>query len=241
MKKLLLTVMLGLTAALLSTTPCAFGAISNVALSFNDNSGTPNAGTYNSNDAFNVDVFLSFSADASNPNMLKGLSFWLETETGAASHLTLTGETYSTITSQTDPGFPKTFTASAGADSGFLASHDTVPNPNTGNVETGDLGGTFPLQSAGTFKVANLQFSIAGLAPGTYHIETTHNISQTGGISALTSEATDNNPNPSLTDNPIPQSIYTFTVVPEPATWSLLGLGGIGSFGLTWLRARRRS
>jgi hypothetical protein len=37
----------------------------------------------------------------------------------------------------------------------------------------------------------------------------------------------------------IGQAVYTFTVVPEPSTWSLLGLGGMGSFGLTWLRARR--
>jgi hypothetical protein len=29
--------------------------------------------------------------------------------------------------------------------------------------------------------------------------------------------------------------------VPEPATWSLFGLGAIGTFGLNLLRARRAS
>jgi PEP-CTERM motif len=38
----------------------------------------------------------------------------------------------------------------------------------------------------------------------------------------------------------IPQAIYTITVVPEPGTLSLLGLGALGSLGLTALRARRK-
>jgi hypothetical protein len=34
---------------------------------------------------------------------------------------------------------------------------------------------------------------------------------------------------------------FQVTVVPEPPVWSLFGLGGIGSVGLAWLRARRKS
>jgi PEP-CTERM motif len=230
MKKTILTLVVTSLLALTS----ARATINSVTLSFDDGSGTPNAmssniGTFN----FSVNVFLTFTTDGSVPNMLQGLSYWLETENGAASHITLTSETYFTITNQTDPSPNKMFTATAGADSGFKASHDSVVNPNTGTVDTGDLGGTFPAHAAGTFQVATLNFSVSGLAPGTYHIDTTH-------LMGLTSEGTNNNTDPSMRDSLIPQAIYTITVVPEPATLSLLGLGALGSVGLTALRARRK-
>lgn len=237
MKKTVLA--LAVTSLLAITS--ARAAINSVMLSFDDtaynSTGGPsgivsNVGTF----TFSVDVSLSFTTDGSNPNMLQGLSYWLETETGAASHITLTSETYFLITSQTDPGHNKVFNQSGtanGADSGFLASHDSMNNPNTGTMDTGDLGGTFPAQTAGTYKVATLNFSVSGLAPGTYHIETTH-------LAGLTSEATNNNTNSSMRDSLIPQAIYTITVVPEPGTLSLLGLGALGSLGLTALRARRK-
>ena len=234
MKKTILTLVVTSLLAMTS----ARAAITSALLSFNDNNvdgngiattWTSNVGTFN----FSVDVFMSFTTDGANPNALQGLSYWLETETGAASHITLTSLTYFTITQQTDPGPNKVFTASSGADAGFLASHDSVVNPNTGTIDTGDLGGTFPAHAAGTFQVATLNFSVSGLAPGTYHLETTH-------LAGLTSEATNNATDPSQRDSLIPQAIYTITVVPEPGTLSLLGLGGLGSFGLTALRARRR-
>jgi hypothetical protein len=236
MKKTILSLTIAVTSLLaIASAPAA---ITNALLSFDDtaynNTGGPsgivsNVGTF----TFSVDVSLSFAADANNPNMLKGLSYWLETETGAATHITLTSETYFLITAQTDPGPNKVFNASAGADSGFLASHDSVANPNTSTIDTGDLGGTFPPQVAGTYKVATLNFSVSGLAPGTYHLETTH-------LAGLTSEATNNSTNPMTADTLLPQAIYTITVVPEPATLSLLGLGSLGTVGLTMLRARRR-
>src|SRR5437868_10785516 len=103
MKKTILT----LVATSLLAISSAPAAITSVLLSFNDNNvdnngianaWTSNIGTFN----FSVDVFLSFSTDNNVPNMLQGLSFWLETETGAASHLTITSETYIMITSPTD-------------------------------------------------------------------------------------------------------------------------------------------
>jgi hypothetical protein len=234
MKKIILTLVVTSLLAIAS----APAAITSAILSFDDTAynatGGPsgivsNVGTF----TFSVDVSLSFTTDGSNPNMLQGLSYWLETETGAATHITLTSEVYFTITAQTDPGNNKVFNQTAGADSGFLASHDSVANPNTGTIDTGDLGGTFPAQPAGTYKVATLNFSVSGLAPGTWHLETTH-------LAGLVSEATNNNTNPSLRDTLLPQAIYTITVVPEPATLSLLGLGSLGSVGLAMLRARRR-
>jgi PEP-CTERM motif len=234
MKKIILTLVVTSLLAITSVP----AAITSIMLSFNDNNGTPdaltsNVGTFN----FSVNVFLTFTTDGSNPNMLQGLSYWLETENGAASHITLTSETYFTITSQTDPGPNKVFNQSGainGADPGFMASHDSQANPNTGTIDTGDLGGTFPAHAAGTFQVATLNFSVSGLLPGVYHIDTTH-------LGGLVSEATNNSTDPNSRDSQIPQAIYTLTVVPEPATLSLLGLGALGSFGLTVLRARRKA
>jgi hypothetical protein len=234
MKKTILTLVVTSLLAITS----ARATITSALLSFNDNNvdnnnnntlWLSNTGTF----TFSLDVSLSFTTDGSVPNMLKGLSFWLETETGAASHITLTSETYSTITTATDTSANKAFNTSTGADAGFMASHDTTTNPVTGTVDTGDLGGTFAAVGPGTYKMATLNFSVSGLAPGTYHLETTH-------LAGLTSEATNNDPNPANQDTLLPQAIYTITVIPEPATISLLGLGGLGSFGLTVLRARRR-
>jgi hypothetical protein len=231
MKKIILS----LVATSLLAVASAPAAITSALLSFNDNNGTPNAltsnvGTFN----FSVDVFLTFTTDGSVPNMLQGLSYWLETETGAATHITLTSETYFTITNQTDPGPNKVFNQTSGADSGFLASHDSVVNPQTGTIDTGDLGGTFAARGPGTFQVATLNFAVSGLGLGTWHLETTH-------LGGLISEATNNSTDPTQRDTLLPQAIYTITIVPEPATLSLLGLGGLGSLGLTALRARRRS
>ena len=179
-----------------------------------------NAATFNSGTGtFNIDVSLTFAGGTST-----GYSLWLETETGAASKISITGETFSFFTTPTDSeAKPWSFTDSSGAHSGFLSDKSAT--------QAGDLGATGTAQAAGTYKVADLQLTLSGLAPGTYHLETTS-------LSPKPSEATVGG-----NDSFAAQSIYTITIaaVPEPATWSLMALGGLGTVGLNILRARKRA
>jgi hypothetical protein len=196
------------------------GAFGSAVINFNDNSGAPTAGTYNSNATFNFDVNLTFTnPPASSP----GLSYWLEVPTALAPFITITNEQYFTFNIGTDTNLPKPFSDSSGADSGYLTDKSAT--------QAGDLGATMTGSAAtpGTYKVANITFSLSGAPAGTYVLESTT-------LSPKTSETSDT----SFQDFNMPTSQYTITVVPEPATLSLLGLSGLGSFGLTVLRARRK-
>lgn len=183
-----------------------------------DTNPATNAATFSSGTGtFNVDVSLTFAGGTST-----GYSLFLETETSGASHISITGETLFTFTTATDSeAKPWSFTDSSGAHSGFLADKSAT--------QAGDLGATGTAQAASTYRVADLGFTLSGLAPGTYHLETTT-------LSPKPSEATVGG-----ADTFAPQSIYTITIVPEPATWSLLALGGLGTIGLTILRVRSRA
>lgn len=189
-----------------------------------DSNPAINAATFSSGTGtFNVDIKLAISGGTNST----GYSFWLETESGIASKISITNETYFTFTTpQDNEAKPFTFTSassSSGAHAGFVTDGSAT--------QAGDLGATGSPTAVGTVsKVMDLQFTITGLAPGTYHLEQAT-------LSPKVSQATVD-----LTDIAgTGQAIYTFTIVPEPATLSLLGLGALGSLGMTLLRARRRS
>jgi PEP-CTERM motif len=205
-------------ACLLFMAGLAFGQTQTLSLT---NGGVNNITLSSGTTSFELDVSSTFSGYSS-----YGLSYWLQVPSAVASAFSITGVTYGSTFPDPNASSPSTVlfndnTPADGAASGFT-------------IETRDLGGsngsTGPGTSAGTYADTSMTINLSGLAAGTYTLEST-----IGG--SRPSEQSDT----SFTGHDFPESTFTITVVPEPATWSLFGLGAIGAFGLNLWRTRRRA
>ncbi|MBA3544041.1 MAG: PEP-CTERM sorting domain-containing protein [Chthoniobacterales bacterium] len=142
-----------------------------------------------------------------------GLSYWFEVQNALAPNISITSVTYFTFLdpNQTTPN-PALFNATSGAHAGYL-------------TETRDLGAT-PRDISmstppGSYLIASIQFTLNGAAPGTYLLKSTT-------VSPHASEVSDTN----FVSHNLPASTYTITIastgtmttVPEPTTYSLLGV-----------------
>lgn len=96
-----------------------------------------------------------------------------------------------------------------------------------------DLGATIADQNSFTQSGLVAMYSIGlnpDVAPGTYTI-TTFSVAGTGWVG----------PSPDFPDNEFTsQASMAITVIPEPATWSLVAIAGLGAFGANLLRSKRR-
>jgi hypothetical protein len=161
-------------SSLLLTAGLTFGQTAS--FSFNDNNGTPDAGTYNPTDTFNLGVYGTATGFTAN-----GFSLWLEVPTtnGFNAAIMVTGSTVFQFTDKTESAYPKVFTDTSGQRSTYYLTdqHGTM---------SGDLGATANSSSehfTGTARLASYTFSLNGAALGTYIMYTTSFSPKKSGIS----------------------------------------------------------
>ena len=221
MKKILITL---LAVAALSSTCLA----QTVTLSYNDGDGDPAAGSYMPGSSFSFGLTMT-TAGQMGDHTTAGTSYWFES---ASSGYFFVGNRVFGASFFDDNQSSPDFAANGGL------GEEILPGGNASDLGGTDenINGVAPEgQPPNTsYFLATLTINIApGTPNGIYTIFPT-----TG--ATKNSIATDFDASFNSSDIDFPATPYTITVVPEPSTFALVVLGGLGALGLNVLRAKRR-
>jgi hypothetical protein len=207
MKKLLI-----LLGCLLCSVPLARAGVS---LTFDDHSGTANAGTYTPGSTFTFDITLHVTGGS--PSDVIGLSYWFETSAVNNGLFTIVSRDLSASPFSDDNQDPSGDAIVAGGN-----AHDLGGSANDGQGTNQD------------YFVATVTFSInPNAAPGTYTFQTTTDQSNNGPKTSAVVE------NGTFQDFNLPIATYTVTIVPEPSTWAMVTLGFLLLIAVMAHRRRR--
>ncbi len=224
MKKLLLTVTVALATA---GAPLAQGSFTL----------TPSTATLaGTSGIFDITVGINTASTD-----LSSFDLFLGSNSAGASAFSITGNTpFVAASSSGAPSYPDAFAAPAGVSSGNYYTFQNYDPNDVGARSTDDLGFSYSLDqtiSSGSILLTTLHFSynFASLpASGT-----SYTFSTTPGTTTNYGSYFYNGANGGFARDNTGTGSFTVSTVPEPSTWSLVGLGGLAFVGVTVLRRRR--
>lgn len=178
---------------------------------------------------FNVQIQLSIAGTT--PNNVQGFELLLETTAANSGFFSITGATAGSPGVPTAfPTYPDALTTGKSNHSGF------AQNQFSQGFSFNSVVGTAPFSNV---LLETLSISIAPNTPaGTYTFFTT-NFSGSGNRASTISNSSGDTFGDAANE-PITQGSFSVTVVPEPATWAFMALGGIGALAANRFRAKRR-
>jgi PEP-CTERM motif len=176
---------------------------------------------------------LNLQITGNTPANITGFDLILESSNAPSGDFKITANTVPSGWTPAGTFGNETLTTGASDHSGFVQNPDNLGAAAPNAVPASSFSSPAMLDTL-TLMV------LAGTPAGTYVFRTTPSYTKIGGgtttrFSDVTNAGDPNSP------YMITPATFTITVVPEPATMSLMGLGALGSLGLNILRRKRRA
>lgn len=211
----------------LLATVCAALLVAHSALGQITLTASPSAQTIDvtSNNLFNVTISISGA-----PADMIGFDLWLETIAANSGYFSIVGATPAA-------GSPFDFPSGSGVYPDVINTGNSVRSGFAQNAASQGFTSSAPTTYNGPLVTLELAVNAGTPADGTTYNFSTTQFGTSGNKGSSVSTFDGNNTGTQFVDNP---ATFSVTVVPEPATWSLLALGAIGAFGVRYAKRQRK-